>query len=280
MIAPFLGGTHDWQASEKSFTVAAGKTVSEIWLYALYRNDPITPSGVAYFDDIEIIVIPPAPSWYANGWKALDNVKFLEGNRFSIDKHGGKLHNGYVIADRVPINNTQIPSEGVWTMKNQKKNWIRCSYFEPELFVARGNTNFKWDFEKYSRKCTKDDEFVKDNQLQNDGTPAEPEKHAVKCCSSKINNSKGEQTLIASSADENVALNKPTEVSSTFLNNAAGSAAVDGTTDTFFHSNGGSSSVDEYFQVDLQQIFRVDRYVSVCYVYKCCVLLTRCTHHT
>ena len=188
VIAPFSGGTHDWQASEKSFTVPAGKTVTQIWLYALYRNDPIT-SGVAYFDDIEIIVIPPAPREYTDGWKALDNVKFLEGNTFSIDKHGVKLHNGYVIADRVPINDNRIESEGAWTMKNQKKNWIRCSYFKPELLVKREyacNTItdnwdvLKWDFERYQRNCAEDDKLV-------EGTSAEPEKHAVKCCSSKSN---------------------------------------------------------------------------------------------
>ena len=77
----------------------------------------------------------------------------------------------------------------------------------------------------------------------------------------------------------NVASGKPTEVSSTFYNNAAGSA-VDGNPDTFFHSD-VIPDEDEYFQVDLENNYRVDRYVSaILYVYQCCVLLTHCTHHT
>ena len=249
LIAPFPGGTHDWLAREVSFTVPTGQTATKLDVYTIYKNDPIT-SGVVYFDDIEIIVIPPAPREDADGWKALDNVKFLEGNTFSIDKHGVKLHNGYVIADRVPINDNQIESEGVWTMKNQKKNWIRCSYFKPELWTDVSNS-FDYDsnsFEEYRRKCTDDDKLV-------EGTRAEPEKHAVKCCSSKKNTSKGGQTFAASSAEENVALGKQTKVSSTYQSLDA-SFALDGNPDTFFHSDKGDN---EYFQVDLGQNYRVGR---------------------
>ena len=52
-IATFPGGTHDFLPSEKSFTVPAGKTVTGLTLYAMYRNDPIS-TGAAYFDDIEV----------------------------------------------------------------------------------------------------------------------------------------------------------------------------------------------------------------------------------
>ena len=57
--------------------------------------------------------------------------------------------------------------------------------------------------------------------------------------------------------DENVALGKQTNVSSTFYSNTAGSA-LDGNPDTFFHSD-SSPSDDEYFQVDLGQNYRVGR---------------------
>lgn len=54
-IANFPGGTHDWTLGEKTFEVPTGKTVSGMSMYAMYRNDPIA-NGVAYFDDIEVIV--------------------------------------------------------------------------------------------------------------------------------------------------------------------------------------------------------------------------------
>ena len=74
----------------------------------------------------------------------------------------------------------------------------------------------------------------------------------------------------------NVAFGKQTKVSSTHPILGA-SFALDGDFNTFFHSD-SSPSVDEYFQVDLGQNYRVDRCVSVRYVYQCCVLLTHCTH--
>ena len=64
---------------------------------------------------------------------------------------------------------------------------------------------------------------------------------------------------------ENVALGKQTKVSSTFpfsgynVDGYIAGSALDGNPDTFFHSNGGSSSADEYFQVDLGQNYRVGR---------------------
>ena len=54
-IANFPGGDHDFTLAQKSFTVPDGKVVIGLTLYAMYRNDPIA-SGVAYFDDVEVIV--------------------------------------------------------------------------------------------------------------------------------------------------------------------------------------------------------------------------------
>lgn len=54
-IANFPGGTHDFTLGQKTFVVPAGKTVTGMNVYAMYRNDPIS-SGVAYFDDIEVTV--------------------------------------------------------------------------------------------------------------------------------------------------------------------------------------------------------------------------------
>ena len=59
LTAPFPGGDHGWLAREVSFTVPTGLTATKLSVYTMYRNDP--NPGVAYFDDIEIIVIPPAP---------------------------------------------------------------------------------------------------------------------------------------------------------------------------------------------------------------------------
>jgi hypothetical protein len=60
-IASFPGGNHGFTLGEKSFQVPAGKTVTGLSLYAMYRNDPIT-TGVAYFDDVEVTVEMPSAS--------------------------------------------------------------------------------------------------------------------------------------------------------------------------------------------------------------------------
>lgn len=56
-IAKFPGGTHDFTLGQTMFEVPPGKTVASLSLYAMYRNDPLA-SGVAYFDDVEVIVEP------------------------------------------------------------------------------------------------------------------------------------------------------------------------------------------------------------------------------
>ena len=116
------------------------------------------------------------------GLNVLNNVKFLRDNRFLIDSHGVRTHNGYIIADRVPLPDRSHTSEGLWTIKRDE-NWARCSYFEPGGFDATFWVQ-KYSFGKYYKKCVDDDELVKDDQLDNDGTQADVEKHAVKCCSS------------------------------------------------------------------------------------------------
>jgi len=58
-IAKFPGGTHDFTLGEKTFVVPAGKTVTGMSVYAMYRNDPIS-SGVVFFDDVEVTVKPPS----------------------------------------------------------------------------------------------------------------------------------------------------------------------------------------------------------------------------
>ena len=57
-IATFPGGTHDFTLGQKTFVVPAGKTVTSLNLYAMYRNDPIS-DGEAYFDDVEVTVEAP-----------------------------------------------------------------------------------------------------------------------------------------------------------------------------------------------------------------------------
>eukprot|EP00546_Thalassionema_frauenfeldii_P020972 CAMPEP_0178903840 /NCGR_PEP_ID=MMETSP0786-20121207/5373_1 /TAXON_ID=186022 /ORGANISM="Thalassionema frauenfeldii, Strain CCMP 1798" /LENGTH=1220 /DNA_ID=CAMNT_0020575241 /DNA_START=105 /DNA_END=3767 /DNA_ORIENTATION=+ len=55
--AVFSGGTSTvWEYANHTFVVPAGKSVDRITLYAMYRNDAGSPSGVAYFDDISVQV--------------------------------------------------------------------------------------------------------------------------------------------------------------------------------------------------------------------------------
>jgi len=128
-----------------------------------------------------------SPSFYNdyNGWDALDRAKFLSGNTFSIDGHGIKLHNGYVIAKKIRIDHdTTNIIEGSWNIKN--RNWVRCSHFTFDLGVNYPTTPYP-AYIIYHKMCEDDEELISndDNRINNDGSEAKVEKHQVKCCSSK-----------------------------------------------------------------------------------------------
>lgn len=112
--AQFPGGTTaGWDYSAREFEVPAGKTIENVSIFAIYRNDP-NPAGYAYFDDVKVTVDLNVPAvingsfegdigvdwtkWPSNAVYAASNLEVHSGSQSVRVENGAANQQVYVQA--------------------------------------------------------------------------------------------------------------------------------------------------------------------------------------